>query len=550
MKETFNILMSRVLEFDENVFSSDWRWKLLEELYNKNWVSCSTKEEGIPKIIHQIWLGSPLPEKYKEWTKSWKKFNPNYEYRLWTDKDIPGLKMSNMHNFERITNYGVRSDIMRYNILNRFGGIYADTDFECLRSFSDFEYLNFFISVGYPTKVELYPGLIGCTPNNPIMSKIVEGVSTITVRDLIKNRALATTGAYFFTDTFFKVIQQYTPGVLAFPPADYFYPFPNYKGHKMEDGRKYIKEDSYAIHYWEVSWINKNAGVDWVQGDKFAELAHSIYSPRTKCPDDYLKYENSFDPCDLKPVNIVYTNVMYVGKLLKIVEYLPNEFIIIAHNGDHHFGDGKIRWYNGNRKLREEEEYSIPDNVRKLFVMNVDVKHPKIEPIPIGLENDMWKESWDKRKIIEFMMSHPSSKSKLLLVNHNVDTNPGERNQINQLFVDKDWATVKNGKNGNKSFTTSFKEMGIHKFMACPEGNGIDTHRTWECLYIGCIPVMKRSVFTSFFEHLPICFVNNWEEITEDFLNKEYERISKIPWGRQELSFEYWKNKIKSCYEQ
>jgi hypothetical protein len=92
--------------------------------------------------------------------------------------------------------------------------------------------------------------------------------------------------------------------------------------------------------------------------------------------------------------------------------------------------------------------------------------------------------------------------------------------------------------------------MGIHKFMACPEGNGIDTHRTWECLYIGCIPVMKRSVFTSFFEHLPICFVNNWEEITEDFLNKEYERISKIPWGRQELSFEYWKNKIKSCYEQ
>jgi len=74
-------------------------------------------------------------------------------------------------------------------------------------------------------------------------------------------------------------------------------------------------------------------------------------------------------------------------------------------------------------------------------------------------------------------------------------------------------------------------------------GNGIATHREWETLYMGTIPIQKKDLNNRFFTELPICFVNEWEEITEDLLNKEYERIRNSTWKIEMLTFEYWKNK-------
>ena len=85
-----------------------------------------------------------------------------------------------------------------------------------------------------------------------------------------------------------------------------------------------------------------------------------------------------------------------------------------------------------------------------------------------------------------------------------------------------------------------------HKFVLSPEGNGTDTHRTWEILYLKSIPIEKRNINNQFFTDLPICFVDDWEEITEDFLNKEYDRINSIKWNLEKLDFNYWKNKILS----
>ena len=83
-----------------------------------------------------------------------------------------------------------------------------------------------------------------------------------------------------------------------------------------------------------------------------------------------------------------------------------------------------------------------------------------------------------------------------------------------------------------------------HKFVICPEGNGIDTHRKWETLYLKSIPIEKRCINSSFYEDLPICLVNDWSEITEEFLNKEYNRISNSTWNLNKLDMFYWKNEI------
>jgi hypothetical protein len=83
--------------------------------------------------------------------------------------------------------------------------------------------------------------------------------------------------------------------------------------------------------------------------------------------------------------------------------------------------------------------------------------------------------------------------------------------------------------------------------VLCPEGNGMDTHRTWESLYLGAIPVERRNKNNRFYTDLPILFVDEWEEVTEEFLRKNFWKIKLKEWNDKKLEFWYWKNKIKEA---
>ena len=52
-----------------------------------------------------------------------------------------------------------------------------------------------------------------------------------------------------------------------------------------------------------------------------------------------------------------------------------------------------------------------------------------------------------------------------------------------------------------------------HKYAICPEGNGIDTHRFWESLYMNTIPICKRNILVEYYsKYFPIIILNNWNE--------------------------------------
>jgi mannosyltransferase OCH1-like enzyme len=251
----FKEMMKRSYDFNESVYNKDSRWSILEELYNKNYINnTSFVHKKIPRKIHQVWLGSELPDKYKRYADTWTQLNPEWEYRLWTDRDCATMNLPNRKLFDSITNYGPKSDLLRFHLLNEYGGLYVDTDFECLKSFERLTYLDFFTGIGYPSKLELYPGLIGCVPNHPIIAKAIEAIKEIKSIPTDATGVLETISSYFFTRIFWQVVSKYEEGIVAFPP-DYFYPFPNQRGHKSRSGRDYIKNCSYAIHHWEVAWL-------------------------------------------------------------------------------------------------------------------------------------------------------------------------------------------------------------------------------------------------------------------------------------------------------
>ena len=259
MKINFKESIKKCYTYDEYAFNNK-EWKLLKTIYDKydeNNISIK-----IPKIIHQIWLGGKLPEKYEKLTKTWKDKNPDWQYFLWTDDNISELNIINKDKFLKANNPGMKSDILRYEVLYQYGGIYVDTDFQCLSSFDKFLNLDFFTGIAYNTTVELYIGLIGCIPKHKIIEDCILNMKS--VREGNWEEIFNSTGTYYFTRNFINNITENSENIVAFPPS-YFYPFPNnmrrsdlngFDNNDLEKLHSYIKEESCAIHWWHVSWLN------------------------------------------------------------------------------------------------------------------------------------------------------------------------------------------------------------------------------------------------------------------------------------------------------
>jgi hypothetical protein len=93
----------------------------------------------IPKIIHQTWKTAHVPDRFAAWAESWKRLNPGYEYRLWTDRMLLDFVAEHYPDFIAVyASYPqqiMRADAARYLLLHHFGGIYADLDTECVAPF-------------------------------------------------------------------------------------------------------------------------------------------------------------------------------------------------------------------------------------------------------------------------------------------------------------------------------------------------------------------------------------------------------------------------------
>lgn len=268
--------------------------------------------------------------------------------------------------------------------------------------------------------------------------------------------------------------------------------------------------------------------MDWIQGERFINIADFVFAPPNRSDEDYLGIVNTFDKTLLKDVNVVYTHTGYVSALFDEIDNIDKEFVIITHNSDVNVGN-----------------VYVPLNVRKWFTTNVNCSVPVIESIPIGLENDMWFTNIGKKTKMLIKLQSDKHIKNVLYVNHNPNTNIDKRGGLYEMFCDKSWVTAREGANGI-GFDDYLHNIYNHKFVLCPEGNGMDTHRKWECLYMGTIPIEKRNTNNRFYTDLPICFVDDWEDITLMFLETEYDRITNGVWDKAKLYFNYWKNKIFS----
>ena len=221
----------------------------------------------IPKLIHMIWLGSKLPKRFVVFMESWKQHHPDWTFKLWTDEDIGSFPFETGDAIHKVENYGQKSDIFRYEILNRFGGLYIDTDFFCLKPHDILHHTcDFYTGMG-PQIV--YNGNIGAAPNHPIIQTCLRVLSKINI-DKCHNGAnsiLHATGPKFFTNVILDQLKKDPNGCIVYPTS-YFYSFPikmrrHYWKHcNMSVVKRFAKEESFATHVWALSWTPKQSALN------------------------------------------------------------------------------------------------------------------------------------------------------------------------------------------------------------------------------------------------------------------------------------------------
>ena len=127
----------------------------------------------IPKIIHQVWLGDKerIPDDQREYMHRAKELfeREGYQYRLW-DQESYEKEFSPLSGYFRKTceagKYGFASDEVRLRVLDRYGGIYLDTDVLVLKSLTPFlEDRCFF---GYILDDSIGTAVIGMEPGFPL----------------------------------------------------------------------------------------------------------------------------------------------------------------------------------------------------------------------------------------------------------------------------------------------------------------------------------------------------------------------------------------------
>jgi hypothetical protein len=97
----------------------------------------------------------------------------------------------------------------------------------------------------------------------------------------------------------------------------------------------------------------------------------------------------------------------------------------------------------------------------------------------------------------------------------------------------------------NQTHNEYLDNLASHKFAICPEGNGVDCHRTWECYYMGVIPILLENIFTKYLQkHLPCILLKSWDDLNENHLAQYSELSKQLERSQKYLSLSYYKKEI------
>jgi len=246
--------------------------------------------------------------------------------------------------------------------------------------------------------------------------------------------------------------------------------------------------------------------------------------------------------------NIFFCKTDYLDKDFKYISNIKQKVILITGNADEGITDTHVA--------------RAPPNIKKWFCQNVQTNSDLVEAIPLGLENIIeccrkghgvsWRHAEEKHQTLSDIWSNPSTKepSRLIYGNFNSSTAPECRVNLMNHAKSIDHITWNEP---DLSYSKFIEEALDHEAVLCPSGNGVDTHRFYETLYLGRIPIIFKHWyqgghfwFKKLYHKFPVVVVGEKDLYNQTIMEEKIQEAKSRECDPQCLDARYWKAKITS----
>jgi hypothetical protein len=273
-----------------------------------------------------------------------------------------------------------------------------------------------------------------------------------------------------------------------------------------------------------------------ISGENFQQLADIYLGAR----DDFLfnpvimeqieKHQVLEDICTLfdnPPIIFLYPHHLRV--FTEKLKYFCNPFTLITHNSD-------VNIEAGNPFVQQILDCRL---LKMWWAQNLCFIHPKMHFIPIGIANSMWEHGNPEL----YINNNTANKTHDIYNNYSIYTNVAERRECADAMESRasmlPMVTAKE----------HVERLAKYKYCLCPEGNGVDTHRLWEALLLGSIPIVKNTAFTRIIQHytrgeIPMIIMDSWwDPVPNQWIQSKIIGSAKGLW----LSMEYYTQLITNA---
>lgn len=286
-------------------------------------------------------------------------------------------------------------------------------------------------------------------------------------------------------------------------------------------------------------FINNLSPHQVITSSNFAKKSDIIYAEIIS-PSEYAKIADQ----NTYIVSQNESEVLYKNNNFKIKEndvifcntYLLDDlFNMLNDLGE--FKNLKLISGQTDHKVTKKDFLKKPKCISKWFAVNVNYEVDQLIPIPLGLSNNLAGKNLEKDSFSK--ITPKKSKLKKIYSNFEINTNYFHRKQLlkRRYFKNEDFEYKLN----KIDFDQYLKDLNKFKYILCPWGNGVDTHRIWEALYANSIPVVKNHMTLKTLNKLNAISLNNYKEMSI----KNLEQKERADFNQDFLNIDTWMKLIR-----
>lgn len=212
-----------------------------------------------------------------------------------------------------------------------------------------------------------------------------------------------------------------------------------------------------------------------ISGKAFADTCRWVIDPRYPNHPRYLNLT-------ARSGDRVFIN----GDLVMSFAHVPRrKHVYIVHNSDQSFDSTKLA--------------ALLPTALHIYAVNTTVSHPQLTTIPLGFPDAALP-------FLSTFIRPDVPRDIEIYMNFTLGTNISKRTDCWAALKDDPRVVVKSG----RSTSEYYEDLCRSKYVLCPEGTGIDTHRVYEAILCGATPVVLRNPLAEFYSKYPVKIVENW----------------------------------------